>query len=52
MTRVMMGGATIDVSTQRQIARWRGKTLSLGLLLDQVFAFAKRRNFKPNRKKP
>lgn len=52
LPRVMLSGATVDVSTSNLAKRWRGKTLSLGLLLDQVFAFAKRRNFKPNRKKP
>lgn len=47
--RVMLSGATIDVSTLRQIARWRGKTLSLGLLTDQLVAFAKKKKFTPDR---
>ena len=44
-------GATIDTATAKQIDRWAGKTLSRGLITDQVVALAKRRKFKPNRKK-
>lgn len=47
--RVMLSGATVDVSTAKRAKAWRGKTLSLGLLLDQLFAFAHKKGFKPNR---
>lgn len=45
--RVMMSGATIDPKTAKLAKQWRGSSLSLGLLLDQVFAFAKKHKFKP-----
>jgi hypothetical protein len=48
--RVMLSGATVDVATKRQIGTWCGVTLSVGLLLDQLIAFAKARGFKVNRK--
>lgn len=52
--RVMFPGATVDTKTAALAARWRvGKhaRISLGLLIDQVFAFALRHRFKPEFKK-
>lgn len=47
--RLMLSGATVDESTYWRAKAWRGKSLSLGLLLDQLFAFAHTKGFKPNR---
>lgn len=44
-------GATVDNGTDKQVNRWAGKSLSIGLTLDQVVAFAVRRGFKPDRSK-
>ncbi len=47
--RVQMSGSFVDVSTARRAAKWCGKAGSMGLLLDQLFAFAIRKGFKPER---
>jgi hypothetical protein len=44
-------GATVDVATDRRLNVWAGKSLSLGITLDQVVAFAVRKGFKPDRSK-
>lgn len=49
--RVMLSGATIDTMTDRLIQRWlTASKLSAGLLHDQVYAFAKKKGFKPTKK--
>ena len=48
--RVFLAG-TVDVVTDRQVNRWAGKSLSIGLVIDQVVSHAKRTAFKPTRKK-
>ena len=48
--RVFLAG-TVDTSTDRQVNRWAGKSLSIGRVLDQIVAFAAKNNFKPNRTK-
>lgn len=44
-------GATVDAGTDKQVSRWAGKSLSVGLTLDQIVAFAVRHGFKINRSK-
>lgn len=48
--RVFLAG-TVDVATDRQVNRWAGKTLSIGRVLDQIVAFAKRKGFTADRSK-
>ncbi len=49
LPRVMLPGATVDIATANQARRWRGKSLSLGLLIDQLVRHARTTHFKPTR---
>lgn len=44
-------GATVDITTDKRVNRWAGKSLSIGLTLDQIVEFAAKHGFKPERSK-
>lgn len=47
--RVILPGASVDVSTHAQLKRWMGSKLSRGVVLDQLTTHGKRTKFKPKK---
>ncbi len=51
LPRVLLSGSTVDVATAKQLKAWGRACRSVGVALDQLVSHAKRKGFRPDRKR-